>query len=351
MAVNSPAFRPVYRGVDDARAPSGLAVRLVPAHSLPEHLAAAGRRVLGVVTFGEATGVASAAPTFHVAAPQHGPPPLAELWCGEAPATYAEDRGLRYADGGALVFGGLSRGDDPARSAESTTFELYARLREFIAARNLHLLRVWNYFPGINRDADGLERYKQFCVGRHDALAADSRMRDAPPAACAVGTEGGDFVLYFIAARSAGIAIENPRQVSAYHYPVEYGPRSPSFSRAVRHDAGNGWCLYLSGTASIVGHRTLHVGDVDAQLDETLRNIDAVAARAGAGNLSRVAAGAAFKVYVRHASDCARVARRLANVIGDAPVMYLCADICRTELLLEIEAVIPLVASGDAQTG
>ncbi|MBS1218520.1 MAG: hypothetical protein H6R21_1653, partial [Proteobacteria bacterium] len=135
--------------------------------------------------------------------------------------------------------------------------------------------------------------------------------------------------------------IENPRQLSAYHYPSQYGPRSPTFSRAGLVKLGGRDMLFISGTASIVGHQTLHGGDVAAQTRECLHNIAAIVAEA-----NRLAPDAdfrldqlAYKVYVRHPSDLAAVRDAMAQVI-DAPVaaIFLQADVCRADLLVEIEA-------------
>src|SRR4029077_5387998 len=133
-----------------------------------------------------------------------------------------------------------------------------------------HLLRVWNYFPHINDDADGVERYVRFNAGRHDAFAAKGRATatDAP-AACALGSRGTDLVIYFLAAKRAGQQIENPRQVSAFRYPPQYGPRSPPFAGAMLARPTGKPLLFVSGTASIVGHETLHHGDAAAQAAET----------------------------------------------------------------------------------
>ncbi|HEX7807415.1 MAG TPA: Rid family hydrolase, partial [Thermoanaerobaculia bacterium] len=149
------------------------------------------------------------------------------------------------------------------------------------------------------------------------------------PAASAVGMRGRGLVTYYLAAREAGVQVENPRQVAAYHYPPQYGPKSPSFSRATMW----GGMVFVSGTSSVIGHQTVHHGDVDAQLDETLRNIEVVLGQTNR-TLGNVVAA---KTYVRNAADRDRIASRLAEVF---PVnLYLEADICRKDLLLEIECV------------
>jgi enamine deaminase RidA (YjgF/YER057c/UK114 family) len=102
-----------------------------------------------------------------------------------------------------------------------------------------------------------------------------------------------------------------------------------------------GTTLFVSGTASIVGHETLHAGDVQAQTRETLANISALLDQAnrvvGAPrySLDRLK----FKVYVRRPSDLRAIEGALTRSMQPLPpVVYLHADVCREELLVEIEA-------------
>ncbi len=144
-----------------------------------------------------------------------------------------------------------------------------------------------------------------------------------------------------MAGKRAATALENPRQVSAYHYPADYGPRSPTFSRAMLASLADQEILFVSGTASIVGHRTVHAGDAVAQCREVLANIGAVVE--AANQVRRSAAYApdalSYRVYLRHAADLAGVADVLATHLGAAAdIVFVQADICRADLLLEIEA-------------
>ncbi|RZL08004.1 MAG: hypothetical protein EOP40_14455 [Rubrivivax sp.] len=208
-----------------------------------------------------------------------------------------------------------------------------------------HLLRVWNYLPRINADGGGMERYRQFNIGRQQAFIDAGRDPfEGSPAACALGTPGaapGGLSVRFLAARVAPKPVENPRQVPAYRYSRTYGPRTPTFSRAALADAGDGQlALLVSGTASIVGEHTLHPGDVVAQTQETLRNLQAVIDSAHEGCTARYTlADLQPTVYVRHAGDAAAVAQALAQAEPawrDPPCVQ--ADICRADLLVEIEA-------------
>lgn len=245
---------------------------------------------------------------------QLGPEPLVEVWDSA---------------GGDLLFGSLAVTASDAIEASSR--EVYARLiADVRGAGYPYFVRMWNFVGGINEDDGGRERYQLFCAGRHDAFVEAGYHHDVDlPAASAVGMPGRGLVTFFLAAREAGVQVENPRQVAAYHYPPKYGPKSPSFSRATMW----GGMVFVSGTSSVVGHETVHRGDVDAQLEETLRNIEVVLARTGRSLRNVLAA----KTYVRKAEHYERIAARLAAVF---PVnLYLEADICRHDLLLEIECV------------
>jgi enamine deaminase RidA (YjgF/YER057c/UK114 family) len=222
--------------------------------------------------------------------------------------------------------------------------ELYQRL--FAATAGLHLYRIWNYVPHINAHAYGLENYRRFCRGRSLAFEKNfgRGFRQRLPAASAVGASAGPLAVGFLAGNIAPRYFENPRQVPAFEYPREYGPRPPSFSRATVVDLARGRQLFISGTAAILGHATVAADDLELQLACVVENLRLIGETAGAGR-DLGAAGVwrrSFKVYVRHAADLDRAKARLERDLLRAAdiVSYLQADICRTDLLVEIEAVL-----------
>ena len=168
------------------------------------------------------------------------------------------------ADAGALL-----------RATEIAYQEIFAVLKQ---TEHRHLIRIWNYLPEINREADGDERYRLFNSARQLAFRNSGQaIVGTVPAACALGSPAGSPIsIYFLAARQPPKMIENPRQTSAYHYPPKFGRHSPIFSRACLLNESAGTNLFVSGTASIVGHETIHQGDVGAQTRETMANIEAL---------------------------------------------------------------------------
>lgn len=308
-------------------------------HYLNEHA----NRILGVICHGiEAPFISEKIPVASVEMPQLGLEPLLEIWTAGNHVSTARTGNIHWARTADFLFGCYRQ--PPHECLETGTYQAYQEIFSLLQTENIpNLLRVWNYFAAINVDeADGVERYKHFCIGRHDAFAQFERLQaEDIPAASAVGSQGGQFVLYFIAATRPGTAVENDRQVSAYDYPPQYGPRSPLFSRATQISWLKEPQLFVSGTASIVGHASTCLDDVAQQTRETLKNISRVLGLAFSdrGN-EEFGLLRSLKVYIRHAKDFPTIQSIIENSIGNQiSCMYLLADICRSELLLEIEAI------------
>ncbi|RKT55462.1 FkbO/Hyg5 family chorismatase [Saccharothrix australiensis] len=280
-----------------------------------------------------------------------------ETWTAPGTVHSGRSGGMVFAhtDEHLFLAGHLPRGDRCARAvavAYSAAFELVLSLGF------PRLVRMWNLVRGINDTRSGTEVYRAFCAGRAEAFDRHRARGLGMPAATAVGALGGGIGFHLLATRSAGVThLENPRQVAAYRYPRRYGPRPPSFSRATwlqpdPVEPGRG-VLYVSGTAGILGHESVHPGDARRQCDVALRNIAVLIGRA---NTARHGIAAGFtptdlrsvRVYVRHARDLDAVRARCALALDPAAdVVFVVTDLCRRELLVEIEAVAS--ASGGAR--
>ena len=280
-----------------------------------------------------------------------------DVWHGSGVVKQGHCGAIHYRQDDDVLFGVLvltepmERTDADKTPLQQTTESAYQQVFALLdQLRYPYLFRVWNYIADINVQSFGLERYQQFNLGRQDAFLAHGReIAGNVPAACALGfarrsSLPGSLSIAFLAGRTAPLSIENPRQISAYQYPRQYGPRSPTFSRASLVPLGQGEVLFISGTASIVGHASLHPADVAAQTRETMANIEAVLGQANhqaqRSNQTRFTLAALhYKVYVRRAADLQPIRAELERIVG-APLnaIYLQADVCRQDLLLEIEA-------------
>lgn len=308
---------------------------------------AQGEQVLGSIVVGGAES-ASSHPTLSVdmdvlGSAQRGACFVTQLRTSQSvtQCTLPSDAGLfKVAQTEEHLFGVVEL--NPQLDLQTASYRAYKALLDLcLEAGKPHLLRLWNFMPHITAPENGEERYRLFNTGRHKALMETNYLAThGAPAACALGTHRGALKIAFLAATKPCTPVENPRQVSAYNYPKDYGFNPPIFSRAAwfTQDGGQDM-LFLSGTASIVGHQSLHLGDVALQTQETVRNIQAVlqeANRLADRNLWDVK-NLQGQVFVRHPGDMATIQGILQqhNLVN---FTYVHADVCRAELLVEIEA-------------
>jgi chorismate lyase / 3-hydroxybenzoate synthase len=270
-----------------------------------------------------------------------------ERWCADAPVDVGAFRDVGYARAGDYLFANLIVPADLCADMESVTRSSYLKLDALLRREGYpYWLRVWNYFSGITEGEGEGERYRRFNAGRYSAVGLSSSVSRSLPAASALGSDAGGFVLCALAGRHPATQIENPRQISASQYPPRYGARSPMFARAALVPNGAGAQLLVSGTASIVGHESLHADDPMAQVEETSRNFDALVATALSAGKARAPYSRvrleSLKVYLRAAADYDRVLPRVRQLFGTEHPIVLRADICRRDLLVEIEGTYAL---------
>lgn len=295
-------------------------------------------RVLAVIGFGDAMPPGEDPRCVRVALQPFGTAPL-EVWRSASEVAHGRRGDVAFAHDGRLLFAALEV-DETGIGIEAAAAEAYSALRA--RTRELgypHLLRVWNYLDDITIGEGDEERYKRFCIGRARGLG-DGFATATLPAATAIGRVAptGRLQVYWLASREPGRPLENPRQVSAYHYPRQYGPQPPSFARAMLPPGD--LPLLISGTAAIRGHESHHSDCLDSQLEETLANIDSlvdVARRLRPSLPARLGPCSPLKAYVREAGELDAFDRALAARLPDCPRVVLHARVCRRELRLEID--------------
>lgn len=310
------------------------------------------RHVLGQVVFQHE----SAWPTLSGGAPRIGvhmvagdDEPFTEVWLTGRSVRSGAVGDLVYAEDGEYLFCAVRVDEratyrDPIYGAYSAAFELIHELGY------PNIFRMWNLVGQITQDnAEGMENYRDFCVGRAKAFDEWSSLIGRIPAATGIGSRSGGVDFYFLACRDGHLQhVENPQQTPAYHYPARYSPKSPNFARATYlsragQHAGN--ALFVSGTASILGAETVHVGDIDGQCEVMIDNVARLISR---DNLRRHGIDDGYeikdlnfiKVYVRDEMDLSTVRAKCANWFpGDTDIAFLNVDICRSDLLVEIEGI------------
>lgn len=261
-------------------------------------------------------------------------PGTLELWQVDGPVEHGREGALQWSSGEGWLFAAITLDENAHGGPRDTAFQAYAQLCRLLATRReRHVQRIWNYLHNIN-DGDGdAERYKKFCEGR--AAGMGNFFAEGFPAATAIGHHAStpQLQVYLLACDEPGMRVENPRQVSAWRYPRQYGPTPPSFARAMRLPADD--ALAISGTAAVVGHASAHIDDLQAQMEETLTNLESLLQSGGmpAGFDTQ----SPLKAYVRQATDAPHVRAFLQQRLPGVPVLLVHGDICRQELLVEID--------------
>jgi enamine deaminase RidA (YjgF/YER057c/UK114 family) len=197
--------------------------------------------------------------------------------------------------------------------------------------------RTWLFLERLLEDYDDLNRARTgffasrglVSSGREVFLPASTGIQGRSP-------DGAPGVLDVLAvstpagSRPALAPIRSTRQDSAFNY-------GSAFSRGMHLGEGEGAPLLVSGTASIDRDgQSLHAGDVRGQILETYRDVAAVL-EAGGARFASVATA------IRYHKDpeCWREHRQLAGAghLPRFPAIDVYADVCRPELLFEMEAV------------
>ncbi len=244
------------------------------------------------------------------------------------------------------------------REAAVAAYDLMLRTVHGLAAH--HPVRLWNFIPALLEPLAGYpHRYMAFNAGRFEAYRQWYDSEHLFPATIATasgtGTFGRNLVLHCLGSQAPGVPVENPRQIPAYLYSDRFGPRPPCFARATRLALVPGeppWLL-VGGTASVRGEDSVHCNDRCAQARETFENLSALlrAALEGLtgrdlGEVSReelLKRFTSLRVYFPEAAarDEVEVTVR-AHFPHLETIEMVHSDLCRPELLLEIEGVADL---------
>jgi enamine deaminase RidA (YjgF/YER057c/UK114 family) len=251
----------------------------------------------------------------------------------------------------------------PGQGVYADGLRLSEQAGQLLAAERMgweNVVRTWWYLAGITDLEGAAQRYVELNRARTDAFAAldfghrHGRVPNACtgyPASTGIGMQAGSGLsLATLAVQSSRsdvrmLALENPLQTPAYHYAARYSPKSPKFSRAMAMVTPECVATWISGTASIMDSEVCHPGDIAAQTERTLANIAALIAPENFARHGQAHAGASLRdlagvrVYVKRASDFAACRAACEEHLGLIPVVYVLADVCRPELLVEIEAV------------
>lgn len=250
-------------------------------------------------------------------------------------------------------FGGSMVEDEIRRQAE----EAFGRIGRLLAKEGFsagEIVRQWNYIERITEFDDKRQRYQEFNDAR-SRFYAGGFFRNGYPAATGIGTRQGGLLIDFIAARFTGkgghcVPLNNELQVAAHAYSQEVllgreencnQKTTPKFERAKVVMEGKKGMIYVSGTAAIRGEQSLMQAGISEQVRTTWENIDSLV---GKPNLRKAGIEGEsellqLRVYLKRREDREEAKQEIERHYGKTASLYLLADICREELLVEVEAV------------
>ena len=184
---------------------------------------------------------------------------------------------------------------------------------------------------------------KQGCLVGSCSKSQEAHLKHCP--ACsdivmsciAVGSQDKDLVL---------VPLENPGQTAAFDYGETYSPKSPKFSRAMAVISKGNAMTFISGTASITDSESRYIEDIEGQTRLTLDNMEALVTEENfkrhgmPGYGGSLADMALVRVYIKRQEDYAKARAIVESRLGELPTVYAVADVCRPELLVEMEGIV-----------
>lgn len=193
--------------------------------------------------------------------------------------------------------------------------------------------RTWIYLRRILDWYGELNRVRNALYAQPDFLGGDSSL--FPASTGIQGRAGEEECLMDALFLSSGSSPARRIQKTARQEPsCAYGS---AFSRGACLGLDRRRLVHVSGTASIgSGGESLHPGDAQAQSRETLDAVSAVLRTEGAG-LSDIVSSTLFCKDAGAYEGWKRALRRAGS--PEFPAVAVLADVCRPELLVELEAV------------
>lgn len=286
----------------------------------------------------------------------------AEFVAPEIPLDYGQTEGIRYSVARCATHTEYRfAAHFPDRNGHfGSARESFSRMKQAYDRLGLsfnQIVRQWNYVGDIYRTNEQHHQYYQLFNEARRSYYGQYRTAPGYPAATGIGMAASGVAIESIALLSTGnvhaVAVKNPLQSDAFRYGQQVlvgkpsaGNRSnqtPLFERARLIGCGSHSRLYISGTAAITGQETVAPGDVAEQTRVTIENLAAVSAPENLGAHYPLLAQAPdsyrlVRVYVKNEADIPVVESICGAHFGPVPMTIVCADICRENLLVEIEA-------------
>ncbi len=257
---------------------------------------------------------------------------------------------------GRFLFAGGFQSDIINRNIDEQSQDVFVLLERLLRAEAFPLnaiARQWNYIERITNSTEGRQHYQSFNNARA-TFYGKTDWPDGYPAATGIGAAYGGIVvdvdaMDFSSSGCRLFPIDNRLQVAAHKYSSDVLSTgkdhgfTPKFERAkgisVRDE---NTLVYISGTAAIRGENSLET-DFETQFKTTMENVlHLISGRDGTQTAAPehyFARLSFLRIYLKDEKYSAITRKLLASCRLQIPVLYLLADVCRSELLVEIEGI------------
>jgi len=298
---------------------------------------------------------------FNVLAQAGCCPVSIEIWLDNSSfkAEYLTHEGVRYTrfygETGVSIWGmGLRHRDLNASIQEQAdkTFRLLVGILNNEGLTLSDIVRQWNYVPNIlsieQTQGKTCQHYQVFNdVRKH--WYGNAQFTEGYPAATGIGVKTGPFSIDFVAITSSPsvrkMGLHNPKQENAYRYTQQHLigdalhgklKNPPLFERAKLLTISDKALVIVSGTAAILGQETVGLGDVAKQTEVSINNMLELLSPAVTQQNTTFRFNY-IRVYIKEAAHRDTVKAICDTYFPDVPGSYVLADVCRDNLLMEIE--------------
>ncbi len=239
---------------------------------------------------------------------------------------------------------------DVSRTAFEQSTEIFGTISNILQKNGFlpsDIYRQWNYIQYITDGKDGSQNYQEFNDAR-SIFYNSCDWGNGYPAATGIGTSAGGIMVELCAIKDSDVAnkpIDNPLQIAAHNYSQKVldgkvigtlqERTTPKFERARLL----GGTIYISGTAAIKGEESNFSDDAVEQAAETMEIMDRLVATDNIPVENNGSAYDLLRVYVKREDDIAPIAQYMHTHYPATAKHYLVADVCRPELLVEIEGI------------
>lgn len=268
---------------------------------------------------------------------------------GENGAVMFEKNGSKILIGNVQAF----KNSECRTNAEKAFLKL-SQIFETVGFPVHSIVRQWNYIEDI-LGFDAQEQHYQSFNNVRSTFYGEAFTRTGYPAATGIGMNQGGIIIEFIAIQSPELItfpIDNPEQISAHAYSenVLVGEQcvlktTPKFERARYLELFGKKIIFISGTASIRGEHTVGVGNPAEQTEITISNIEQLYSKQVLSKITTDELTPKYghaRVYIKDRKDYNAIRKTFKTHFGNLPVVYIIADICRKDLLVEIEGKVIL---------